>query len=35
MVKTYYESMGWDAITGRPLPQTLKSLGLEEVIGSF
>jgi aldehyde:ferredoxin oxidoreductase len=35
MVKTYYESMGWDAKTGKPLPQTLKELGLEELIGSF
>jgi aldehyde:ferredoxin oxidoreductase len=35
MVQTYYESMGWDAKTGRPLPQTLKALGLEEVIESF
>jgi hypothetical protein len=27
--------MGWDAKTGRPLPQTLKALGLEDVIESF
>ena len=32
MVRTYYETMGWDPETGRPLPQTLKSLGLEERI---
>jgi aldehyde:ferredoxin oxidoreductase len=35
MVHTYYESMGWDPKTGRPLPQTLKSLGLDEIIESF
>ncbi|MBI4289500.1 MAG: hypothetical protein HY671_13875 [Chloroflexi bacterium] len=27
----YYEAMGWDKETGRPLPQTLKDLGLENV----
>ena len=35
MVHAYYEAMGWEPGTGRPLPQTLKSLGLEELIGSF
>ena len=24
----YYEQMGWDVETGRPLPETLRSLGL-------
>ncbi|MCX5818937.1 MAG: aldehyde ferredoxin oxidoreductase family protein [Deltaproteobacteria bacterium] len=32
MVKNYYELMGWDSETGKPLPETLKSLGLENVI---
>jgi len=30
MLDTYYESMGWDK-AGRPLPETLKKLGLEDV----
>ena len=32
MLATYYTGMGWDADTGRPLPDTLKQLGLEELI---
>ena len=28
----YYELMGWDRETGKPLPDTLRSLGLEHVI---
>jgi aldehyde:ferredoxin oxidoreductase len=32
MVKNYYELMGWDSETGKPLPETLKKLGLESVI---
>ncbi|MBI5969428.1 MAG: aldehyde ferredoxin oxidoreductase C-terminal domain-containing protein, partial [Deltaproteobacteria bacterium] len=35
MVRSYYEMMGWDPETGKPLPQTLKSLGLEELIEAF
>ena len=35
MVKTYYEMMGWDPKTGRPLPQTLQSLDLEDLIEAF
>jgi len=31
MVDDYYEAMGWDK-AGRPLPETLKRLGLESVI---
>ncbi|MHB0897331.1 MAG: aldehyde ferredoxin oxidoreductase family protein [Spirochaetales bacterium] len=30
MLDTYYETMGWD-MAGRPLPETLKRLGLESV----
>ncbi len=30
--RNYYEQMGWDAETGKPLPQTLKDLGLESLI---
>jgi len=32
MVENYYRQMGWDADTGKPLPETLKKLGLERVI---
>ncbi len=28
----YFELMGWDPATGRPLPQTLRSLGLEHLV---
>ncbi len=35
MLRTYREMMGWDPETGRPLPETLKSLGLEELIEKF
>ena len=30
--RTYYTEMGWDPETGKPLPETLKKLGLEELI---
>ncbi|MCJ7595174.1 MAG: hypothetical protein MUO52_10435, partial [Desulfobacterales bacterium] len=32
MVQNYYTLMGWDPKTGVPLPETLKSLGLVELI---
>ena len=32
MKSFYFELMGWDAATGKPLPHTLKSLGLERLI---
>lgn len=32
MLDMYYERMGWDKETGKPLPETLKKLGLEHVI---
>ena len=32
MRRNYYELMGWDAETGKPLPSTLKNLGLEYTI---
>jgi aldehyde:ferredoxin oxidoreductase len=28
----YYQQMGWDASTGKPLPETLKRLGLAHII---
>jgi aldehyde:ferredoxin oxidoreductase len=31
MLQNYYKAMGWDE-AGKPLPQTLKDLGLEDVI---
>lgn len=32
MVKNYYTLMGWDPITGEPLPETLEKLGLEDLL---
>ncbi|MFC1902014.1 aldehyde ferredoxin oxidoreductase family protein [Chloroflexota bacterium] len=32
MLRNFYELMGWDTATGKPLPQTLKDLDLEYVI---
>jgi aldehyde:ferredoxin oxidoreductase len=31
MLDVFYREMGWDKASGKPLPQTLKKLGLEEV----
>jgi aldehyde:ferredoxin oxidoreductase len=31
MTDAYYKRMGWDGTTGRPLPETLRTLGLEDV----
>lgn len=32
MIGNYYKLMGWDLKTGKPLPETLEKLGLEELI---
>ena len=32
MLSNYYRLMGWDEETGKPLPETLRKLGLEHVI---
>jgi aldehyde:ferredoxin oxidoreductase len=32
MLRNYYNHMGWDEVTGKPLPQTLSGLGLDFVI---
>jgi len=32
MVENYYRLMGWDAKTGKPLPETLRNLGLGELV---
>jgi aldehyde:ferredoxin oxidoreductase len=32
MVDTWYDTVGYDRKTGRPTPETLRSLELEEVI---
>ncbi len=32
MLDSYYEQMGWDKETGKPLPDTLRRLGLEHTI---
>ena len=31
MLDNYYQQMGWDRKTGKPLPETLKALGLDNV----
>jgi aldehyde:ferredoxin oxidoreductase len=33
--RNYYTQMGWDAETGRPLPETLEKLGLEHTIADL
>jgi len=35
MKQNYWKLMGWDTKTGRPLPETLKELGLEELIADL
>ena len=32
MLDNYYKLMGWDRMTGRPYPETLKSLGLDYIV---
>ena len=32
MQRLYYQIMGWDPNTGKPLPETLKKIGLEYLI---
>jgi aldehyde:ferredoxin oxidoreductase len=32
MVENYYKIMGWDAKTGKPLPETLEKLDLKELV---
>jgi aldehyde:ferredoxin oxidoreductase len=32
MLDNYYHILGWDITTGKPLPETLKSLGIEHII---
>ncbi len=35
MLEVYYDGMGWDRETGRPFPQTLRDLGLEDLIADL
>jgi aldehyde:ferredoxin oxidoreductase len=35
MMDKYYKEMNWDRISGRPLPETLRSLGLDYVISDI
>lgn len=35
MVKNYYKHMGWDENTGKPLPETLKNLGLSDAVNKL
>jgi len=32
MLERYYAAMGWDIVSGKPLPETLRKLGLDHVI---
>ncbi len=32
LLDDYYQRMGWDKATGKPLPETLRRLGLEQVV---
>jgi aldehyde:ferredoxin oxidoreductase len=32
MIDNYYSLMGWDKKTGKPNPETLKSLGLDYIV---
>jgi aldehyde:ferredoxin oxidoreductase len=32
MLDSYYKGMGWDRLTGKPLPTTLRRVGLDEII---
>jgi aldehyde:ferredoxin oxidoreductase len=32
MLDQYYKGMGWDKASGRPLPETLRRLGLDDVV---
>jgi aldehyde:ferredoxin oxidoreductase len=32
MLETYYREMGWDPETGKPLPETLRDLDLDDLI---
>jgi aldehyde:ferredoxin oxidoreductase len=32
MLDNYYQRMGWDRVSGKPLPETLKKLGREQII---
>jgi aldehyde:ferredoxin oxidoreductase len=31
MRRSYYDHMGWDPETGKPLPETLKKVGLGHI----
>lgn len=35
MLNKYYQLMGWDRKTGKPLPETIKELGIEDIAKKF
>jgi aldehyde:ferredoxin oxidoreductase len=35
MLRNYYDHMGWDRKTGKPLPETLTSLGLGDIVSDI
>jgi len=35
MRSVYYQMMGWDPETGRPIPETLRKIGLEPLVADL
>jgi aldehyde:ferredoxin oxidoreductase len=35
MLDNYYRLMGWDRLTGKPFPATLRALGLDSVVADL
>jgi aldehyde:ferredoxin oxidoreductase len=33
--EVYYRTMGWDPLTGKPTPETLKELGLDDLASAI
>ena len=35
LLDNYYKAIGWDRASGRPLPETLEKVGLEEIVSDI
>ncbi len=35
ILDAYYSQMGWDRVTGKPFPDTLRRVGLESIISDI
>jgi aldehyde:ferredoxin oxidoreductase len=35
LLDDYYKAIGWDRASGRPLPETLEKVGLEEIVSDI